>query len=287
MLDYTYLTNLVFAFCKENDQVKKLNFLFDLFALHSDSMKRKNMRDFAEIFKLGANFFQARGQQLSKQEFVEDLEPMDLDLSVYEQSKFIMIAMLGLRPKDEQEEKEAILAALNHSHSVEGYIQQHLEVEDTYYLVSKQFYEAWAMNVGFVDDKSYIIKKEKVNVIDNSALVEPYHELRLKDDHNYGDQFIVVPRFVFFPLSKWYKVTKVIERKVINYQSDKKKSLSLFKQKTQVGSRIITGSSQAVPEAFFKTIGETSYELEIYPKHIYYERINEKGERPHSKAVIN
>lgn len=42
-----------------------------------------------------------------------------------------------------------------------------------------------------------------------------------------------------------------------------------------------------MPEAFFKTIGEVTYELEIYPKHIYYERINDKGERPHQKAVVN
>lgn len=67
--------------------------------------------------------------------------------------------------------------------------------------------------------------------------------MRMKDDHNYGDKFIVVPKYVFFPLSKWYKTTKVIERKVINYHSDKKKSLSLFKQKTQAQSRIIAGSS--------------------------------------------
>lgn len=29
------------------------------------------------------------------------------------------------------------------------------------------------------------------------------------------------------------------------------------------------------------------YELEIYPKLVYYEKINEKGERPHNKAIVN
>jgi hypothetical protein len=87
------------------------------------------------------------------------------------------------------------------------------------------------MNVGFIDDKSYIIKKEKMDVIDNASLLEPMHDLRFKDEISYGDRFILVPRFVFYPLSKWYKITKVIERRVINYHSDrdKKKSLSLFK----------------------------------------------------------
>jgi hypothetical protein len=31
------------------------------------------------------------------------------------------------------------------------------------------------MNVGFIDDKSYIIKKEKQNTINNADLIEPFH----------------------------------------------------------------------------------------------------------------
>lgn len=33
-----------------------------------------------------------------------------------------MIAMMGLKPVDEEEEREAILSALGNNHSVEGYI---------------------------------------------------------------------------------------------------------------------------------------------------------------------
>lgn len=40
-----------------------------------------------------------------------------------------------------------------------------------------------------------------------------------------------MPKFVFFPFSKWYKVTKVIERKVITYRTDKKNAMNAFKQK--------------------------------------------------------
>jgi len=103
-----------------------------------------------------------------------------------------------------------------------------LDEEDTFYVIDKLFYEAWTMNVGFVDDKSYIIKKEKIDIIDNLSLLEPLHENRLKDI-SYGDGFVLVPRYVFYPLSKWYKCTKVIERKVISYKSDRKKTLNLFK----------------------------------------------------------
>jgi len=150
--------------------------------------------------------------------------------------------MMGLKPASEDEEREAILSALGNNHSLEGYIQEHLEEEDTFYVVEKQFFEAWMMNVGFVDDKSYIIKKEKMNVIDNASLVEPLHELRLKEV-TYGEGFMLVPKFVFFPLSKWYKCTKVIERKVISYKSERKRALSMFKQrKTLANSKIISGS---------------------------------------------
>lgn len=84
------------------------------------------------------------------------------------------------------------------------------------------------MNVGFIDDKSYIIKKEKMTVIDNANLLEPLHEQRFKEV-TYGEGFILVPKFVFFPMSKWYKCTKVIERKVISYRSEKKRALNMFK----------------------------------------------------------
>lgn len=30
-----------------------------------------------------------------------------------------------------------------------------------------------------------------------------------------------------------------------------------------------------------------TYELEVNPKFVYFEKINEKGERPHQKAVVN
>lgn len=53
---------------------------------------------------------------------------MNIDFSAYEKNKFIMIAMLGLNPQDEEEEREAILSALNNNHNVEGYIQEHLDV---------------------------------------------------------------------------------------------------------------------------------------------------------------
>ena len=65
-------------------------------------MSRKQMKDLAEVFSLGPEFFQARGQTLSREDFEADLKPMNLQFSEYETCKFTLFAMLGLRaPKDE------------------------------------------------------------------------------------------------------------------------------------------------------------------------------------------
>ncbi len=30
-----------------------------------------------------------------------------------------------------------------------------------------------------------------------------------------------------------------------------------------------------------------TYELDVYPKFLYFEKITDKGERPHKKAILN
>lgn len=61
--------------------------------------------------------------------------------------------------------------------------------------------------------------------------------------------------------------------------------MSLFKsKKTQ---SVMLGNQSSLPDQFFKTIGDISYELEIYPKYVYYQRITDNGDRPHQKAIIN
>lgn len=44
---------------------------------------------------------------------------MQLDFSLYEKCKYVMIAMMGLKPMNEQEEKEAILNVLDSNHNIE------------------------------------------------------------------------------------------------------------------------------------------------------------------------
>jgi hypothetical protein len=107
-------------------------------------MKRKAMRDFAEVFQLGLNFFLARGNQITQKDFIEDCLGLGIDFSIYEKCKYTMIAMMGLNPQNDEEEREAILSVLGNNHHIEGYIQEHLDEEDTFYVVEKDFFEAWS-----------------------------------------------------------------------------------------------------------------------------------------------
>ena len=81
------------------------------------------MKDFATIFDIGINFFVNRGAQISLQEFLEDLSNKELDFTKYEKCKYMIYAMIGLKPVNEQEERESILAALDNNHNLEVTIQ--------------------------------------------------------------------------------------------------------------------------------------------------------------------
>ena len=50
---------------------------------------------------------------------------------------------------------------------------------------------------------------------------------------------------------------------------------------------MIIAGNQQISEQFFKIVGDMTYELEVYPKFFYYEKISDKGERPHQKAIVN
>jgi hypothetical protein len=86
---------------------------------------------------------------LNREDFISDVDNINLDFSLYEKCKFTLIAMLALNPISDEVEKEAILSVLNYNHNIEAYIFDHLETEDVFYVVNKQFFDSWSMNVGF------------------------------------------------------------------------------------------------------------------------------------------
>lgn len=80
------------------------------------------MKDFAEIFELGANFFHTRGQLISRTDFLEDTANLNIEFSKYEACKYTLIALLALKPENQMQEREAILSVLNHNSHLEEYI---------------------------------------------------------------------------------------------------------------------------------------------------------------------
>lgn len=56
------------------------------------------------------------------------------------------------------------------------------------------------------------MKLDHKEMIKNSALVEQRHSVRLKDGVEFMIDYLLLPKFVFWPLSKWYACDKVIER---------------------------------------------------------------------------
>jgi len=47
--------------------------------------------------------------------------------------------------------------------------------------------------VSYYEDMTITYKKEKITTIDNAKLLEPYHDLRLKDVV-FNENFIVIPK---------------------------------------------------------------------------------------------
>jgi hypothetical protein len=122
--------------------------------------------------------------------------------------------------------------------------------------------------------------------IKNEKLIEEKHEYRLKDSV-YNEDFILLPKYAFFPLNAWYSCDKIITRKVISWKH------------TQIGGRLSSISRstgkmmQMSSQKFYNPKEETYdmdmqrrvadwiYELEVYPRVIYLGLINGKGEKLH------
>lgn len=113
---------------------------------------------------------------------MEELDGVDIDYSTLLAAKPMMIAMTALTPETDEEEREAILAAMNGHKRVETYIYEHLPDEQEFYVIEKEFWDQWctAMAITGADGK-YSIKKEHKDFIDNKSLMEDMHEFRMKD----------------------------------------------------------------------------------------------------------
>jgi len=69
-------------------------------------------------------------------------------------------------------------------------------------------------------------------MIDNQTLIEEGHDYRLKEV-TYNEEFVIVPKFVFRSLSRWYQCNMVIERIVLKEKVDKKANQRKLKEDSE------------------------------------------------------
>ena len=133
----------------------------------------------------------------------------------------MMIAMTAITPETDEEERAAILAALNGHRNLETFIYETLPEEQEYYVIEKDFWDQWCTALAINSEGMYSIKKEHKDFIDNKSLMEEMHSFRMKD-LTYKQDFVLLPKYVFYPLSKWYSCDKEITRSVIQFRRDRK-----------------------------------------------------------------
>lgn len=102
--------------------------------------------------------------------------------------------------------------------------------------------------------------------------------------------YLLLPKFVFWPLSKWYACDKVIERMVISYKAaanSRRSSLqggifkneglrSSYAQKFIVSGQKFHKKSNAedLDNDYQKRVGELVFEIEVNPKIFYLAPVN-------------
>lgn len=215
--NFEFFQEMVVRIAKTNKEPNKLSFLFDIFAGFQSVMKEKQINDFIQVFQLKPDHFDsgAKRKNIEKQEFVEATTFCDLNFKIYEVARFDLIGMLPLIPKDIEDERDAIVAVLNGNTNLEQEINSKLDSDKhwdggPFYVIEKEFWDSWADNVSFRGNKSkFAIRKEKKQAIDNLSLIEDGHEFRMKEVY-YNENFIIVPKSVYRPLSRWYNCNKEI-----------------------------------------------------------------------------
>jgi hypothetical protein len=81
---------------------------------------------------------------VSRSDFLEDTRGVNIDFNMHEVSKNTLTALLALKPLNQLQEREAILSVLNNYHHIEDYIGEHIDMEDTFYIINKKFWDAWS-----------------------------------------------------------------------------------------------------------------------------------------------
>ena len=103
-------------------------------------MRSKAIKDFIEIFRLPTQVFKL-ATFMSKEQFLDELDAVDVDFSALTAAKPMIIAMTAVTPETDEEERDAILAAMNGNRNLESLIYETLPDEHEYYVIEKEFWE--------------------------------------------------------------------------------------------------------------------------------------------------
>ena len=212
-LSFIYLVEMCLFNCKEPPKERRLKFLFNLFSKQGKTLRSKDIKNFIEIFRLPMQVFKL-ATFLSLEQFLDELDGVDIDFSALLAARPMMIAMTAVTPETDEEEREAILAAMNGHKNLETFIYETLPDEQEYFVIEKDFWESWCTALAITQDGKYLIKKEHKDFIDNKKLMMEMHQFRMKD-LTYKQDFVLLPKYVYHPLSKWYSCEKEITRTVI------------------------------------------------------------------------
>ena len=232
---------------------------------------------------------------LSLDQYLDELQDVEVDYSALTAAKPMIIAMTAITPETDEDEREAIYAAMNGNKNLETFIYETLPEEREYYVIEAPFWEQWCTALPATSEGRYGVKKEHKESIDNKGLMEEMHHFRMKD-LTYKQDFVLLPKYVYYPLSKWYSCEKEITRSVIQYRRTRGLGESMQSaMASSHNSRRFLMSSQKFynpregqfEEELVHKKGEFVYELEIYPSILYLGKVTEKGEKPHVKAVVN
>lgn len=183
-------------------------------------MKKQAMKDFADVFQIPPTIFSNFPSQINLDDFLNVTEDATIEFDEYQVCKPMLMAMMAITPSSDLEEKEAIFAALNDNRSVENYIFDHFTDDiEKFYVCESKFWMNWCASVNFGKEESLGLKLDHKQIIENRCLLEPKHSYRLKDNLEFMNDFLLLPKFVFWPLSKWYACDLELERDVICYKA--------------------------------------------------------------------
>ena len=148
--------------------------------------------------------------------------------------------------------------------------------------------------MGFANESMFGIKKEHKEWIDNENLIEEMHQFRMKD-LSYKTDWIVVPKYVFYPLGKWYQCDKTITRQVIQYKKERRggnletqSMMSSHSHRFMMSNqKFYNPEEQQFEEELIHRKGDFVYELEINPPLIYLGLVEENGNLPNKEAIQN